>query len=61
MSQREKGRGILNRSQLFKWMTDHPDHRASGEIISETRIHNAKGDVTHVVLIPAVKRRMTLY
>jgi hypothetical protein len=28
---------------------------------SETRIRNAKGEVTHVVLIPAVKRRMTLY
>jgi hypothetical protein len=28
---------------------------------SETRIRNAKGEVTHVVLIPAVKRRTTLY
>jgi hypothetical protein len=28
---------------------------------SETRIRNAKGEVTHVVLIPTVKRRMTLY
>jgi hypothetical protein len=28
---------------------------------SETRIRNVRGLVTHIVLIPAAKRRMTLY
>jgi hypothetical protein len=68
VTQRSGGKGWILEGQMVpgSWHRELLDainygaYRTAGSE-TEIRIRNAKSQVTHVVLIPAVKRRMTLY